>query len=306
MNVWIIIATLNRPNELRRFTLSSLLEQDCKGFFKVIVWDASKDNATEEMVRSIPDLEIDYHKAPRRGLAQQRNDAISYVKQIGDKKDLIIFLDDDVVLSKDAVSGVIQTFEKEDIYGVGIPIIGEKRISRWLTFIPKLLFLNLIYNKRHMTSYCYQYKPAIEKNGVYVNWFSGCGMAYRMMCFDSFTFEEKLSLFGGYCLGEDALFSYQVWKKFKGLRLSLFGSLHHMKCQTARIDFESLVASHVYNRRIIFKAINERKKAFCIFFASVAYKWNSLYVFASLGLKAIADKSFKSFKTGLKKGKKHE
>ena len=304
MDIWIVIPTLNRPNELLTLTVASLEKQENKDSFKVLVWDASNNDETMNALKNVSDLDIIYQKAQRKGLALQRNDAISYlINQGADKDDIVVFLDDDVVLSNEAIAGVQETFLDQSVYGVGIPIIGKNKWYRFITTFLKLFFLNWVYLRRHMTSYCYQYKPTIEHNNKVVNWLSGCGMAYRLICFEELSFEEELARFGGYCLGEDALFSYQVYKKYKKMKLSIRGSLQHMKSETSRINFENLVASTIYNRNLIFKAINQDRSRFSRFFIRFLFYWNSFYLHLSLMFKSLRQKSFKDFRKGMKKGR---
>ena len=302
MKVWIIIATLNRSEELSKYTLDSLIKQNNHNF-EVIVCDASDNDLTKCIVEKTDKINITYYKAPRKGLALQRNDSIDFIKATAEDEDIAVFLDDDVVLSEDAISGVVDTFDKYNCSGVGIPLINPNSKNQWFKNLIKIPFLNWIYATRHMTKYCHQYKPINEKNGAKTNWLSGCGMAYRFYCFKSFSFEERLNRFGGYCLGEDALFSYLIFLEYGYLRLANYGNLQHIKSPNSRINYENLVASYVYNRRLMFNIINSKTAWLKLIFLKFGFFWNSIYIYFSLWFKAIKDHSYKSFKNGMKKGK---
>ncbi|MGC8533888.1 MAG: glycosyltransferase family 2 protein, partial [Candidatus Parvarchaeum sp.] len=127
MKISVIIATRNRADALETISLPSLLKQDFKDF-EVIIWDASDDdkskNVVEKFIQSYPDMIIRYFKAPRAGLASQRNDAVKMAKG-----DIIFFIDDDSKVSKDGLTAIYEAFQcNKDIIGVTLPFSSEQHL----------------------------------------------------------------------------------------------------------------------------------------------------------------------------------
>ena len=105
----VVIATKNRAEELRTISLPSLAKQDTRDF-EVIVWDASEDNRSEQVVQALavahPDIPFLYFKAPRNGLCAQRNDAVKVARG-----EIVFFIDDDSEVSPDGIAALRDTFE---------------------------------------------------------------------------------------------------------------------------------------------------------------------------------------------------
>lgn len=296
-----IIATMNRAKQLESLTLSSLCRQDTDQF-DIIVWDASSSDDTLIVCNKCL-KKINSFSAPRRGLTKQRNDAVKNALELFSKNEVIAFFDDDVVLSENAISGIIKTFEQHsEISGVGVPIIGETHRNNILKKLIKSLFLNLHFKSRHMTRYAYGYQVDIEQNNTPVNWLSGCSMAYRRECFEIAQFDERLCRFGGYCLAEDSIFSSKLNRNGKKLMLSIEGSLVHMRDGNARLDYRKMVASFIFNKNILFHTLNDGSPKWLIAFWRCAFIWNQLYNLSSLFFRSIHDDQVNAYWLGILDG----
>ncbi len=281
-NLIVIIPTLNRPNVLYEITLCSLVKQSYKDF-KVIVWDASDNNNTKNNVIKMKNkLNIEYIKANRRGLVSQRNDAVEYILNSEKKCSHVLFLDDDVNLSNDAIEGLIRTFSTHsDTFGFGIPIINSKisqGIYEFLKQIIRSLFFLFKFKKRHLTKYVYAYytKPN-EANGLKVNWLTGASMAYSIEVFRNISFDERLQTFGGYSLGEDILFSHKVFMNYGWMVLSDYGSLEHILYESGRLNIYNMTSSLYYNMNLIFNEINLKSNKIKKQIFKLLFFWSMLY-----------------------------
>lgn len=299
MRISIIIATINRSKQLEKYTIPSLERQTVNNF-DTIVWDASENELTQ-MVCSKSKIGIMYFKAPRVGLAKQRNDAVQKAFELYPNNEIILFIDDDVVLSDDALEGVINTYAfDQTISGVGIPLSGTGKKTFFLKKIIKGLFLNFEFKKRHITNYAYSYFPINEKNSECVNWLSGCSMSYKKECFDSNHFDERLCTFGGYSLAEDALFSSSLFHSGHKLKLSDKGRLQHIRDTNARLDYRKWVASISYNHYLLFLAINKNQSLFKRIVHRLAYNWNQFYNLSLLFFSFVRKSHGKDFFDGLR------
>ena len=302
MRITVIVATINRALQLRDFTLNSLFSQSNKEF-DVIVWDASKNDETKEIC-DIYGKKINYVHAPRTGLAKQRNDAVDYALSAFPDNEIVLFLDDDVILSCNAIEGLKNTYQDDkEVFCVGIPISGIVRKNSFIKTIAKSVFLNFEYKKRRVTDYGYVYYPSSENNSDIVNWLSGCGMSYRKQCFDTARFDERLCLFGGYSLGEDVLFSVALFKKGFKTKLSDKGCLIHKRDSSSRLDYKKWVASLVYNHYLLFLELNTHNSKIKKVINYILFSWNQFYNLSILFLKSLKEKTSGDFFKGLKEGR---
>jgi glycosyltransferase involved in cell wall biosynthesis len=255
--VAVIIPTRNRAEALEKYSLRSLEGSDFRDFL-CIVWDASDDENTRRVVdRSWP-FRAHYFKAPRTGLASQRNDAVSHVLTNLPEVRHVVFMDDDSEFSADALSGIMETFQSaSDIAIVNIPmksLTPPSWRSRFRNFAKRRLGMN-----RHGTTpFLYNYGGEDEAPGLDVEWASGCGMAVDVSIFerDRVFFPEAFQRFGGYSLGEDFAFSFFVSKKLRRRSVNaLRGHLRHYAAGSARLDVERMAASKWHNFHLLFEAL---------------------------------------------------
>lgn len=249
----IIIATKDRSDEIKKHALTSLERSTFRDFL-CVVWDASQD---EETRRAVEDgawtFPLKYFRAPRAGLASQRNDAVKQVLMHERSTRYILFVDDDSELSRDALTGVMAAFGAPNVWGVNIPhvpqLAGDGTYHGPEPEHPTL---------RRMTPYLHNRSCCPEQHGIPVDWLSGCGMAFRSETFTQLglRFPEAFQRFGGYSLGEDAGFSFYLKKKLgKTLVNAPCGALCHHVSGGARLDVAGMTASKWYNFHLLFDAI---------------------------------------------------
>lgn len=211
-----VIATLNRPAELRRL-LASFISQSVKPDEIIIVDQGGGLKLDLNQYLNHDNLAIQYYQVDFQSLTRARNFGVEK-----SQADIIGFLDDDIILGADyvknikrffennrsalGVQGVITNFEAGHAAKVG----GVRLVYKIYNLLAKIFLLNnssasnrLLLSGRNQ----YASRPA----GVQIcQWLSGIGN-YRRAVFKEFKFDEKLA---GYALGEDKLFSYPIGQKY--------------------------------------------------------------------------------------------
>jgi GT2 family glycosyltransferase len=226
----VVIVTRNRAPELKNISLPSLARQTHSPV-QVLLWDASDDEATRDvaggMQAAIPGLT--YVRAPRRGTASQRNDAIARCTG-----DIVLFLDDDTELWPNALQQMALVFDADTehrIAGcqpvlVASPSSRSRGNLRWLAaHVYRTIFLLGSFSRRQgflLSGHTTGGEPLPERLviaqaadggcGESVQWLSGACMAWRRDVFDvpGNRFDEDLQVTSSYAFLEDVMFSRQV------------------------------------------------------------------------------------------------
>jgi len=268
----IIIATRNRALVLETISLPSIIKQTYSNF-EVIIWDASDNEDTFSVYKKFalqyPFLDIKYYKAPRRGLASQRNDAVKVAKG-----DILLFIDDDISIEENFLEELIRVYNNDrnkEIGGVqGVILtpssLNKSQIRRFVEFCLNLyyfIFLLPRYSSKNRVLISGRYiGEALPLEGYKdlnsgsnvietdLQWLSGCCMSYIKEIFDKYNyrFNEELEKFGGYAYMEDGDFSYRVYKML-GYKLARMRSAKciHYHVSYGRDNLQSFFSSAVYN-----------------------------------------------------------
>ena len=265
----VIIATKDRAEALEKYSLPSLSRSDYADF-AVVVWDAGLDGSARKVAEKKRPYFLEYVKAPRVGLASQRNDAVAHVMDKWRDVKYIVFIDDDSELSHDALSGVVEGFLRNDAWGINIPIQVPDGKGYWLS---RLLNLQ---NRVVLTPFLYNLPACLgDRPGAEIEFISGCGMALRAELFRDhrMKFPEPFELFGGYALGEDFAFSFFIHEKLqKKLINSPKGHLIHHVHGGARLDAKRMMAARRHNMHLLFEAIYEDAPKLKYFFFKILFK----------------------------------
>jgi GT2 family glycosyltransferase len=250
------------------------LRQDAVDF-DVLVWDASKDDATERVVernkQAFDDRGIGliYRRAKRIGLVSQRNDAVREAKG-----DVVFFIDDDCEVSCDGLSVLADTFNSFPwLMGCGLPLFNKiiktqpsdkTRIKRFLTApiraIMRFIFSGMDAKKRAVRSSTGVQTPSMDLPGE-AEWLSGGSMAFRREVFGEIVLDEDLERFGGYAVWEDVDFSHRVFLHFsRPLLVSGSGLVVHHAAPGQRIYGRRFLAARYYNMAKIRRNYMKYKK----------------------------------------------
>ena len=260
----VIIATKNRSEAIEKYALPSLERSDFRDFV-CIVWDASDDEATKNVIAQERWSFVDYHRALRPGSASQRNDAAEYALQAYPSAGYFLFIDDDSELSHDALDGLTFSFEKdEQVYGINVVNVPDIETK-----------VNVTGNLRVVTPYLRNKFSCPEPFGVDIEWIAGCSMAVRAEVFSKLglRFPEAFQRFGGYALGEDLALSFFLYKKLKKkLANSSFGTVCHYVASGGRLNVKNWIASKWYNFHLLFDAIYDDVKGVRLLWLKIKFK----------------------------------
>lgn len=229
-SISVVIVTCNRADELKTISLPALAQQSLSPI-RVLLWDASEGDmardAATSLQTSIPMLA--YVRAPRRGIASQRNDAIPHCTG-----DVILFLDDDAELWPDALRQLTLVFDADTerhIAGSQCRLVASRSSRahgrlRWLAAHPyRAIFLlgNFSWRQGFLVSgHTTDGEPLPERAATTqatlggceedVQWMWGNCMAWRRNVFDlpGIRFDEDLQRTGPYAFLEDVMLSRQV------------------------------------------------------------------------------------------------
>lgn len=210
--VFIIIATKNRPKDLRE-TLESIAKQTVQPE-DVIIIDDSKEDIFDEIKtykEVFSKLNIHTIRGGGVGSAHARNIGIDYVleKYMPREDAIILFMDDDVELEEHALEILIGDFERfPDVMGV-TGFDENEKISA-LTAAIKAVFGNMICQEEPRP----MLKAILSKSEyVRVKNQRGFFMSFRAKPFiEGVRFDNQMIK---YSLGEDYLLSVTIAKKYK-------------------------------------------------------------------------------------------
>jgi len=198
----------------------------------VIIVDDSEGRDTEKLITDLQEtfrikgICLSYiRNFGKKGLAPARNVGFEY-----SKGEIIVFLDDDVILSSNYIGEILKAYSTHvDAIGVQGYIVNAEYPRRHSVHVVSKIFL-----MHHFDTECrilppftgtYPYAP---KELIRCEWLSGCNHSWKRWVLERFKFDEDLL---GPSIGEDKDFSYRVHK-------AKLGSLYLVP--TARIIHNSL------------------------------------------------------------------
>lgn len=242
MTVSVIICTKNREQQLRTVSLASLARQQDAGSFEVIVWDASDNDdssrLTAEFALQNPTVETRYFKAPRVGLARQRNDAVQQAKG-----DVVFFIDDDSEVSPDGIRALSDLFASDPRIAGGclsldynFPEGTQPAIMRASGALaaPVKAYYSLFEPAKKASGY---YPPLPPQPSGPIYYLFGCNMAYRREIFATHNFDERLQRFSNYVICDDLIFSRVLIEQGHLVKVAEHGRVVHHAANGGRFQF---------------------------------------------------------------------
>ena len=250
----LIIATLNRPQDLQRclYSINNLTIP----FEEIIIVEQGDFERTQAIQRKFLDLNIKIYFCATRSLAVARNTGIK--KASGE---FIFFLDDDAEINKDYTKVAVEYFERYP-KAMGLTgYINEKNTGRISYILHIKTFFRVIIRIYWLQSFS-GIKIARSGAGMYpimtkklqqAECLFGCQMVFRKKILDKgFRFNEN---FIGWSFGEDAMMSYQVYKYCGDGSLLYVPQLKitHFNSQEISIPSISVVRMKIIYRFIFWK-----------------------------------------------------
>lgn len=243
MSISLIIATVNRPHDLSR-ALGSVAQNTVLPDELIIV-DQGDLLITQDVCREFSEvLPIRLVPFAEKSLAQARNRGVQE-----SSGDVVLFMDDDAELSKNYLATLSSYFEDNpSVIGVVGRDLLTPRTHSWKSrvsiFIRMLFCTQSLWGSSRVRRSGHNILRNISDVEESVEWLSGCGFAVRKKVFDEgFGFKKE---FTRWSLGEDLLFSYQIYKRYPGaLRYVPTLLFKHHASPAARLSKKEVLRMHV-------------------------------------------------------------
>lgn len=292
MNMGIVIATRNRPDQIRNL-LDSIYNQKVKAQEIVIVSSGEKINHVVEEFSA--KINIVHLHVSSYGQILQKKEAI---KLISENINWVLFLDDDLTLEPDTVEKLSKFLSKnntDDVIGVGLKLVqskSNKKINIFESIFLRLFFMKgppgTITKSGHPVSYVHKDREIETK------WLIGSSM-WRKEILKEYKFDHSKTKYSAY---EDVIFSYNCSKLGKLVflanakinfqhneitqvnidvfRAAAFWRLYFIEKNSKEMSKTRFLWAHI-GRSIYFLITNCRnKKKFLSDFIEVIKIWNEL------------------------------
>lgn len=267
-----VIATKNRTEQIMRL-IESIQKQTIK-VEEILIIDQSQNDYSNLFLYN-PNIHY-YHTPEIEGLTMARNFGID--NSIGE---YVLFLDDDLELLEDFNEKILLLFKSyPDVIGIcGTQITYLNRSSFYLR-ISRLFKIG-------------PFRPEYSKKDQYnsisfrrMNKISGGITMYRRSILNEHRFDENMI---GYCLGEDADYSYSI-QKYGVLLKSFEAKAHHYHNPSGRInlieDYDSRICfyNYFYSKHLKTNT-NKHQYFFCFLWVIIGVILDGLY--KSIKLKSL-------------------
>ena len=242
-----VIPTKDRPSDLRKM-LKSLAQQERKPD-QIIVVDGSNP-PIKTVVNEFKKLNINYISIYPPSLAKQRNAGMSILNK---NISLAGYLDDDVVIEKDAIKNMLSFWNTiESNAGGAVFNITNTPPPKW-TRIKSLLFLDSQRPGKLLMSGCTSILGHQNKN-IQVDWLCGGATVWKREVIDKYKYDEW---FKGTGYLEDVDFSFNVKSEFN-LYLVANAKLAHNSAPVKPEKHFVLGKWQIFNRMYIVKKYRHR------------------------------------------------
>ena len=270
MNISVIIATMNRSDDLRA-ALGSIAKQSFLPY-EVLVIDQSVDDRTRRLVEEFragePRLagSLRYFFQEEKSLVKARNRGFREASG-----ELITFFDDDVVLFEDY-------FERMDAFLTAHPDVGavsgrqilktKQSGFKWALRKALLRFFLISNCDGRMTPSGFGFPITFEREIdrlIFVEMLAGCNMSFRKQWVEGERFDEW---FSGYGYREDAEFSFRISQKTR-MAMIPDAKLHHNHSTQNRLNVDKLKRMEIKNHYYVFK-----KYRYTNFFSNILFGYS--------------------------------
>ncbi|AGK57591.1 glycosyl transferase family protein [Hyphomicrobium denitrificans 1NES1] len=251
MMLSVLIATMNRPDDLRRALLSLAAQQRLPD--EVIVIDQSEDRLSQLACAAVNAegplvSRVRYFHQDVPSLVRARNRGVSIAAG-----EILSFLDDDVVLEPDYYSHVLAAFSVDPGIGAIGGSVQNVRFGgvKWrVRQALACLFLLNKWNGRMTASgfgYPLYHRPITRNTSV--DMLHGCNMSVRRSAVDGDWFDDW---FTGYSFREDAEFSYRVSRRWKVIMIPE-ARLDHNESRANRLSNTERKSMEVHNYAYVWR-----------------------------------------------------
>lgn len=203
----LIVPTRNRPELLVKL-LQNLQDQTVQAN-QVIVVDGS-DQPVEAEIKQFLSPSVSYMHVFPPSLAKQRNEGL---KALDKDITLVGYLDDDILLEKDAVEAMLRFWEHcpDDIGGSSFTITNVSRISLFGKLLGKVFcFDDYRQGVVLRSGFSTAVSPVLKD--TYTEWLCGGATVWRRQIFEEFKYDQW---FVGWAYLEDVDFSFTVAQRYR-------------------------------------------------------------------------------------------
>ena len=210
MNFAVLIATRNRPEQLN--TLLDSLSKSVNRISQVTIVSSGR-NVSEIINNHRPYLPLTYLHSEISGQIAQK---MKGIELISSNTDWVLFLDDDLVISEDAIDNLIDNYLNNSKYknvagfGLNLNNIELRGQSKFIALFLNLIGLHsntpgVVLKSGHAQRYLDSH------NDIYTQWLNGLS-AWKFNLLKNYN--PKFSRID-YAAYEDVIFSYQISKQYK-------------------------------------------------------------------------------------------
>lgn len=274
MNISIIIPTYKRLKDLNN-CLNSIIVQSYLPA-EVLAIDNGDDIKTENLVKNKEGI------FKRKGIIlkyikNEKENSLTVARNIGVENstgELVSFLDDDIILTKDYCRETVKFFEENSkAIGMTGKTVSDLKSENKLKFfiaqiLGRLFFLGFNEKNKWRVLPSLGVTSSLEDKVINCQWISGASV-YKRKIFKEFKYDEKLKK---YSWGEDADFSYRVFKKYpKSLFFNPKVKYIHNLSTTARTSSKEIsYMEEIYHLYLFYKIIPQT------FLNKIIYIWGRL------------------------------
>jgi GT2 family glycosyltransferase len=252
----IVIPTYNRVDDLKD-VLFSILKQT-RLPTEVIIADDSENFRTEDLIDQLrksfssKGAVLKYsHNTKRSSSSAARNRGMKYVTG-----HIVLFLDDDVILSKDYIEEILKIYKTyPNAVGVQGDVINTPKLEnlrlRLRNHLRRIFLLYCLEKDkcRVLPSGANTYTTPINKV-IQCQWLQGCNQSFRFEVIRNSTYDETLKR---YAFSEDVDFSYRVFKKYpNSLYMTPYAKVIHKWSKAERLSTELYIYTQTINRTYFF------------------------------------------------------
>lgn len=248
MTIEIIVATYNRPGDLKKFFESVLNLSLLPNMITIV--DAGSKSLDYEYYKntlSSKNVLLKVIQTNLLGLTVARNIGIK-----NSSGDLVLFSDDDVILHRDYFKEAIKAFEndkKNEIGGLTGRLENyEPKLSGFSIVFRKLFYLPTYSNAKILKSGWANWSDHASHSSCEVQWMSGCNMFFRKEVFDYFLFDENLKRHAI----DDVDYTFRVSRKYKLFYCGL-AKYSHFPSKESRINNRDKYLFLARNHHYLFK-----------------------------------------------------
>jgi len=281
----IVIPTYNRPDDLKDLFFSILDQTESPK--EVVIVDESDNPKTRDLVTLLSThfsergIALKYlHNPKRTSAGAARNLGVLHATG-----DIIVFLDDDVILERNYIKAISETYrDYPNAVGVQGFIVNTPKLEN-----PSLLLRNQL-RKMFFLYHFGKDKCTVLPSGAntYPNrisriiecqWLQGCNQSFKSRFLKEIKFDENLKK---YSFLEDVDLSYRLFKKYPhSLYMTPRARVFHKWSKAERLSVASLLRTQTINRTYFFYKNIEQT-----FLNEFIFVWSSVgqVVFSSLVL----------------------